>query len=83
MRLLLFWKPRADRLLPGAVYAVLEELDGLACWPPLLPLPLPDLSCLPLEEEASSDDSLLALFWLDGVLLEAATFSMRFRAIFE
>jgi hypothetical protein len=54
----------------------LEELERL-------PLPLPDLSCFLLEEEASSDDSLLTRFWLDGVLLEAATFSMRFRAIFE
>jgi hypothetical protein len=62
---------------------VVAVLDGLAGWPPLLPLPLPDLSCLPLEEEASSDDSLLARFWLVGVLMEAATLSMRFRAIFE
>jgi hypothetical protein len=36
-----------------------------------------------LEEEPSSDESLLFLFWLLEVLLVAATFSIKLRAIFE
>jgi hypothetical protein len=63
---------------------------GAAVAPPLL---LEALCCVPdplredgpgaLEDEPSSDESLLFLFWLLEVLLVAATFSIKLRAIFE
>ena len=50
--------------------------------PPLLLAPL-FVTCLSWDVEADSEDSLLLRFWLWALLPAAATFSIKFKAIFE